>query len=615
MAMTKKVTLKREIGLLGSFSMGFADVGADVFLAIGLVALYAAGYSPLAFLIASICYITTGLVYAELSELYPYAGGAQVYGTKAGGDLLGFLMGWAILLDYTLGIALFSIAAAGYLSFIFPTIETPIQLFGLEISGVGTTAFIIILFLIGINIIGIKESSNFNVAMVLLTIVTEIAVLILGFIFAFDLGKFLNELSIFGNPDPIKYVDYTGLLNIETENFLYGVTLAMSSYIGIESIAQAAEETRNPWKHLHSAFKIGIVAVVFFTISFSVLGLGVLGWKVLANEAYNPIATIASRIPVIGGIFSLGVAIVAFAINTVSTNTGVIGVSRVVYSMSRFDMLPKVFSKLHPTRATPYVSIIVFSLIGGSLAITGEIHFVASLYNFGALLSYFLVNYSHIRLRSIDRNAYRNWKTPLNIEFRGTEYSLIALLGVISTGTLFSLVLLYHPDGRTLGIAWMVAGLLLYILYRRWKGWGLVEYRSAEAIPPATPHLHTAVVLTPDIDPEKVAEAIRIQLPRIHKIYVVGNLMLSPKTSSTVGVKLALDFENDLERLVEILEEMGYVAEHRIVVGGEEQLLRLAEELQVDQIAYITPKRARRKAFERRLKRGIRGVETIYLYI
>jgi len=95
--MSKKVSLKREIGLLGSFSMGFADVGADVFLAIGIVALYAAGFSPLAFLIASICYITTGLVYAELSELYPYAGGAQVYGTKAGGDALGFLVGWAIL--------------------------------------------------------------------------------------------------------------------------------------------------------------------------------------------------------------------------------------------------------------------------------------------------------------------------------------------------------------------------------------------------------------------------------------------------------------------------------------------------------------------------------------
>ncbi len=613
--MSRKVALKREIGLLGSFSMGFADVGADVFLAIGLVALYAAGYSPLAFLVASICYITTGLVYAELSELYPYAGGAQVYGTKAGGDLLGFLMGWAILLDYVLCIGLFSIAAAGYLSFIFPFVENPIYLFGFELSGIGVAAFIIILFLIGINIIGIKESSDFNVALVLLTIGTEIAVLTLGFIFAFDINLFIEQLSYFGNPEPIKYVDYTGLLSIETENFLYGVTLAMSSYIGIESIAQAAEETRNPWKHLHRAFKIGIVAVVFFTLAFSVLGLGVLGWEVLSEEAYNPIATIASKVPLIGGIFSLGVAFVAFAINMVSTNTGVIGVSRVVYSMARFDMMPKIFSRLHPTRATPYISIIVFSLIGGALALTGEIHFVASLYNFGALLSYFLVNYSHIRLRKVDRDAYRNWKTPLNIKVNGVEYSIISILGVASTGILFSLVLLYHPDGRVLGIAWMVTGLLIYILYRRWKGWGIVEYRSAEAIPPATPHLHTAVIISPDIEPEKVAEAIRIQLPKIHKIYLIGHLGLPSKTPSHIGVKLALEFERDLERLVEELEEMGYVAEYKIVVGGEDQIWRLAEELNVDQIAFITPKRARRKAFERRFRRGLSGVETIYLYI
>ncbi len=612
--MSKKVSLKREIGLLGSFSMGFADVGADVFLAIGIVALYAAGFSPLAFLIASICYITTGLVYAELSELYPYAGGAQVYGTKAGGDALGFLMGWAILLDYVLNIALFSIASAGYLSFILPNLREEISFLGLELSGVGVTAFSIVIFLIILNIIGIKESSDFNVVLVLVTIATELAVLSLGYLYAFDLDRFFEQLNYFGNPEGVKYVSYTGLLDVRTENFLYGVTLAMSSYIGIESIAQAAEETRNPWKHLHRAFKIGIVAVVFFTLAFSILGLGVLGWEVLAEEAYNPIASIASKVPVIGGIFSLSVAFVAFAINMVSTNTGVIGVSRVVYSMSRFKMLPKVFSRLHPTRATPYVSIIVFSLIGGSLALTGEIHFVASLYNFGALLSYFLVNLSHIRLRKIDKEAYRHWKTPLNIKIKGVEYSLVSIVGLVSTGVLFSLVVIYHPDGRILGFTWMFIGALLYVAYRKAKGWGVFERRSVEEIPPATPHLRTAVIVKPGVDPRRVLAAIETQLPRIHRIFLIGHLDI-PSGGGKVAVDLAKEFDRELETLERLLREAGYLVEHRIFVGGEDGLMRLLSDLSVDQAAFIAPKRVFRKAGRWGLLRLPAGVEPIYLYI
>ncbi len=439
--------------------------------------------------------------------------------------------------------------------------------------------------------------------------------LFLGFLFAFDMGRFLEQLSFFGNPERIKYVSYTGLLDVRTENFLYGVTLAMSSYIGIESIAQAAEETRNPWKHLHRAFKIGIVAVIFFTLMFSVLGLGVLGWEVLAEEAYNPIASIASKVPVIGGIFSLGVAFVAFAINMVSTNTGVIGVSRVVYSMSRFKMLPRIFSRLHPTRATPYISIIVFSLVGGSLALTGEIHFVASLYNFGALLSYFLVNLSHIRLRKLDKDAYRNWKTPLNIKVNGVEYSLVAVAGLVSTGILFSLVVLYHPDGRVLGFAWVLIGLALYTLYRRAKGWGVFERRSVEEIPPATPHLRTAVIVTPGVDPEKVLAAIETQLPRIHRIFLIGHLDIPGDGRGKVAIDLAREFDRELETLEQLLREEGYLVEHRIFVGGEDGLMRLLSDLSVDQAAFIAPKRVFRKAGRWGLLRLPAGVEAIYLYI
>mgnify|MGYP002153782807 FL=1 len=118
----EEAALKREVGWYGSFAMGYADVGADLYVAIGLVAFYAAGASPIAFAIASVTYVCTGLAYAELATAYPYAGGAQVYSMKAFNDMIGFIAGWAVMLDYTVDIALFSLASAGYLSFFLPSL-------------------------------------------------------------------------------------------------------------------------------------------------------------------------------------------------------------------------------------------------------------------------------------------------------------------------------------------------------------------------------------------------------------------------------------------------------------------------------------------------------------
>src|SRR3989442_4193573 len=102
--------------------MGYADVGADVFIALGLVALYAGGRAPLAFLVAAITYVSTGLAYAELATTYPYAGGAHIYSMKAFNDLAGFVPGGALRLDFTVDSAPFSLTPAGFLPSFFPSI-------------------------------------------------------------------------------------------------------------------------------------------------------------------------------------------------------------------------------------------------------------------------------------------------------------------------------------------------------------------------------------------------------------------------------------------------------------------------------------------------------------
>ncbi len=111
----EEVTLKRDLGVFGSFSIGFADVGADIYVALGLVLFFAMGVAPLALAVAALGYIFTALSYAELASAIPMAGGASVFAREAFNDFWSFIAGWGLLLDYTIDIALFGWITMGYL--------------------------------------------------------------------------------------------------------------------------------------------------------------------------------------------------------------------------------------------------------------------------------------------------------------------------------------------------------------------------------------------------------------------------------------------------------------------------------------------------------------------
>ncbi len=176
--MVNETELKREVGKFGSFSMGYADIGADIYISLGLIALYAYTAAPIALLIASIAYITTGLSYAELASKYPVAGGAQYYAYRAFGRLNGFIAGWGLMLDYTVDIALFSLASVGYLGFLVKIFAGKSVLMVNPFYGL--CAIFLIIILIGLNIIGIKYSSRFNEIFVFIDLLTIAAIVILG---------------------------------------------------------------------------------------------------------------------------------------------------------------------------------------------------------------------------------------------------------------------------------------------------------------------------------------------------------------------------------------------------------------------------------------------------
>lgn len=456
-----EVGLRREIGAWGSFSMGYADVGADIYIALGVLALYAAQAAPLALLIAAVTYVSTGLCYAELASRYPIAGGGQYYAQRAFGPLHGFLVGWGLMLDYTIDIALFSLATVGYLGFLVQRFLGSDLLFRSPYYGLAAVAHTLMLALL--NVFGIRYSSRYNEIVVMLDLATLGIFALVGLPYALLSGAASRWLSEVSNS-----LLSGGFGQNGWGSFIYGVTLAMASYIGIESISQAAEETKEPSRVIPAASKWCIVAVIVGATLFSFLAVSLLPWQEVARRSQDPLASVAQALPGVGPYFSVWVAFMGCMISSISANAGVVGVSRVSFAMARARLLPSRLSAVSIRFRTPYLTIALFSAVSSLLLLAYSylggvelISLVASLYNFGALVAYMYVNLAALSLRRKDpSNA--GWRMPLNISWRGAKISVIPLFGFASSLLTWIALVGTHELGRLIGALWFLVGLALF---------------------------------------------------------------------------------------------------------------------------------------------------------
>ena len=468
--------LRRAVGVWGSFAWGYADVGADVYVAVGLVAAYAQGALPLAFLAAGLLYVIVGFAYTELASAYPVAGGSQYYAMRGLGDFWGFFSGWALLLDFTIDISLFGLSTAGYLNYFlrgpWPWVNNPIPLAG--------ETLVLISVLVYLNIRGIREASWINEVFAAIDMVLETTLLLYGFALAFDPVLLHTQMT-------------TQLPT--AHNLFYGISVAIVSYIGLESISQVAQETIRPATVIPRTSVTLILTVLVYALGFSLLGIGTIGWQGLKAASLDPIAAIAEHLPLIGPFMAPITAALAATLIFASTNTGILGSSRITWSMSHFDLLPRWFHEVHPRFNTPMRTILVFSglavlqLIAATIvallqpAVAGEanpaLDTLANMYAFGALSGYILVMIGLVRLRLIDPQTPRPWKVPLNLRLRRhghtVELPLLVILGILGNFAILLTVVATHAIGRIAGPVWVLIGIYIYHRHRKQSGlpvWG-----------------------------------------------------------------------------------------------------------------------------------------------
>jgi APA family basic amino acid/polyamine antiporter len=470
--------LRRDVSVWGSYMWGYAAVGADIYTALGIITLAALGLAPLAFLAAGIVFALVGLCYAELASAYPLAGGGQYFTLRGLGDLAGLVAGAALVLDYTIDISLFTVVAFGYFNYFLPWIS-----FGHHITDFTTTIGPIhlawlwlvesvagILLLIWLNVRGIKVSTNFNEIIGTIAIAAQTVIVLAGFILVWKPEIVSHEL-LFDRPT--------------LSQFAFGSSLAIIAFVGLETISQVAQETRRPATIIPRTSIGLVISVLLFAMAFSVLAIGLVNPTEFRGHEGDPVALIASKIPIIGIIAAPLTAAVGALIVFISANSGVVSSSRLSYSMSQFDLLPAGFSKVNRKFATPARAVIVFGGVAllqtifafftpGQPGKSAAIDVLADLYAFGATSGYLLVFISLFVLRMKDPFTPRPYKMPLNIRmtYKGNQvwFPVLGFLGFLGVLFFLVMVILTHQYARIIGPLWVVGALVLFAVYRRKRG-------------------------------------------------------------------------------------------------------------------------------------------------
>src|SRR3984893_7308155 len=533
--------LRRSVGVPGLFATAYGNVGSSIYYALGLVAAHALGLTPLVFMFAGGLFVLTAKTYAEGAAMFPEAGGSSSFARHAFKDIVSFFAGWALSLDYIITIAISAFFVPHYLGAFFPSLtHNPGDIIG---------GLITIALLAALNIRGLGESAKLNLFLAVMDLCTQILLVGLGFILVLNPTLLVNQVHL-------------GIAPTWTQ-LIFALSVAMVAYTGIETVSNMAEEARDPGRDIPKAVNRVVVAVLAIYAGISVVALSAL--PVVNNGAHyaTELSTRCENDPVLGIVQHLGlhgtvlelaqdyVGILAATILFIATNAGLIGISRLSWSLAEHRQLPSLFSRLHSNFRTPWFTIVFFSILAAVLILPGETELLGNLYSFGAMLSFTTAHVAVVALRFKDPERERPYRMPWNVRIRGRPIPCPAVRAAIGTVAAWCAVVALHPEARTIGIPWMLAGMAGYFYYRKRQGLDpRKRYRIARPERPADfAELHYRTALVPIFGKDISATALRSAAKLIGEDGVVYAIFVLP-VPSQLSLEAGLDEEEAQGRSV-----------------------------------------------------------------
>src|SRR6185312_15492247 len=396
--------LRASVGVPGMFATAYGNVGSSIYYALGLVAAHALGLTPLVFLFAGGLFALTAKTYAEGASMFPEAGGSSSFARHAFNDVVSFFAGWALSLDYILTIAISAFFVPHYLSAI-PGLSSLKLNPGDIFVGLGVVVALTLL-----NIRGLGESAKLNFGLAVIDLATQVLLVIVGVALVFDPSLLVHQVHLGVAPT--------------WKELVFALSLAMLAYTGIETVANMAEESRDPGRQVPKAVNLVVMAVLAVYAGISVIALSALpvvhhgvGYSPELKQSFahpgyatalghyfenDPVLGVISQLGLHGALLKgaeLYVGLLAATILLIATNAGMIGISRLSWSLSEHRQLPQIFSQLHRRYRTPWFTLVFFTCFACALILYGNTEVLGNLYSFGAMLSFTTAHAAIIKLR------------------------------------------------------------------------------------------------------------------------------------------------------------------------------------------------------------------------
>ncbi|MBU6427540.1 MAG: universal stress protein [Cyanobacteria bacterium REEB65] len=578
----QKKSMQQALGPGGLFSIGYGNVGSSIYYALGVVAASALGATPIAFGIAGLFFVFTALTYAEGAAMFPESGGSSTFARHAFNEFISFVAGWALMLDYIVTIAISAYTTATYSAYFWEPLKNP------QLPWGALFAILLTVLLCILNIRGVKDSALVNNLFVLLDVFTQASIILMGSLLLWNWKVLLSYPHIPGQWPTM-------------HSFIYSVSIAMVAFTGIESVAQMAEEAKEPQRTVPKAVLFVIVAVLVMYagingVAFSALSPHALGTTYMLDPVQGIAHALGMKNHLIEAVLRPWIAVLAASILIIATNAGILGVSRLAYSMGTHRQLPGVMYKLHPTYNTPYVAILFYTVITVGLLATGFftpslMANLADLYSFGAMLAFVIAHCAIIGLRWKRPDLERYFKLPFNLPIYGRQIPLTAILGVISTFATWLVVVISHPWGRTVGFLWLGMGILMYAFHRQHEELPLTTTVTVTGVEPLLVPMALKNILVPTIgtpfSEEMVAVACRLskrERANVRAIYIYEVPMsLPPDAQPPAEIQRGQDI---LTRALQIGEGLGVNVDILFLQGRKagEIIVEEAERMHADVI-------------------------------
>ncbi len=450
--------LERSLGSPVLFAIVWVSLASAVYFALGVVVDHALGLTPVVFVVATVFFGLAAMTYVEGASLHQDRGGATVFARYAFNELVSFVAGWAILLDYLILIAVCAVSATHYAA----TFWSPLDDGGLEIAiSLGIIALVAIRTTRGFS----RRRAERLAVLVVVDIVLQLALVIAGL---------LTFVSWNGLVDPIQLGSAP-----EWDEAIFALGVATVVLTGLESASGLAGEVGVDGAGLRRLIASATASVAVVYVGIAIVAVTALPGieQVSATHLEDPVIGIAEAVTqqTVSDILKYSLAVAATLTLVAAANSAMLGLSRLAYALSLNRQIPSRLGRLHKRWSTPWVFIVLGALFAGALAVPEDVDFLTGIYAFGALMALTLAHLSVIVLRYREPTRKRPYRMPWNVRVGGGDLPLPALIGALLAAAAWLSVVIFHSGARYVGAGWLAFGLALYLIYRSTTDKSLLE--------------------------------------------------------------------------------------------------------------------------------------------